>query len=552
VCSVSDPRTVSTPLDVFALGEVLRRYGIFEQWSPVLDGLQHGFDVGVKAAARGLETLMDPNHGSCHKDPQFISDYITSEIAAGRYSAGCTPQELASQIGPFRTSPLGLIPKSNSFRLIQDFSFPRDDPLRSSVNSFVNSDDFPTQWGTFDKAAAMILSLPDGCEAATFDISSAYRLTPVSPDQQWALCLFWDGKVYVDHAVPFGLASSAGVFGAVADMLVAIYEASKEFGPIIKWVDDFFVIRFPHQRSTEADFLTLTGDLGVPWNLKKLRSFSIIQRYLGFDWDLRLRTVSMPLHKLSACRELLAAWIAPGASFALHDAEALHGKLVYMSSLFRLIRPFLPSIIHFARSFKSSHSRLHPPSAMVKDLRWVVWLLSVLPPSAPLSYTEPEEVGWWGDASTSFGIGVVIGEFWAVWRWAPGFRPGPGSEFNIGWAEALAVELGLCLLLHLGPRVVRRSDHNHILVRSDNTGVVDTLKKGRSRSTEANKSLKRIHLLLASSGLVLCSRHVTSRDNISDALSRGDVTGFLAGCPGASEKVSLAPPVCLRSMLQSL
>ena len=41
----------------------------------------------------------------------------------------------------------------------------------------------------------MVLSLPEGCEAATFDISTAYRLTPVSPDQQWALCLFWDGKV---------------------------------------------------------------------------------------------------------------------------------------------------------------------------------------------------------------------------------------------------------------------------------------------------------------------------------------------------------------------
>jgi hypothetical protein len=34
----------------------------------------------------------------------------------------------------------------------------------------------------------------------------------------------WKGLVYVDRAVMFGLASSAGVFGAIADMLVAILQ----------------------------------------------------------------------------------------------------------------------------------------------------------------------------------------------------------------------------------------------------------------------------------------------------------------------------------------
>ena len=54
-------------------------------------------------------------------------------------------------------------------------------------------------------------------------ISAAYRLTPIHSDQQNSLCLLWNGKVYVDHAVMFGLSSSTGVFGTVADMLVDIY-----------------------------------------------------------------------------------------------------------------------------------------------------------------------------------------------------------------------------------------------------------------------------------------------------------------------------------------
>ena len=93
--------------------------------------------------------------------------------------------KLEGLIGPFRTSPLGLVPKphSSTFRLVQDWSFPRNDPDTQSVNSFINSDDFPTEWGTFSAASELILSLPPGCSSATFDISSAYRLVPVRPSQ---------------------------------------------------------------------------------------------------------------------------------------------------------------------------------------------------------------------------------------------------------------------------------------------------------------------------------------------------------------------------------
>jgi len=72
--------------------------------------------------------------------------------------------------------------------------------------------------------AELIISLPPCCVAATFNISAAYHFTPIHPNQQHALYIFWNGVVYVDRAIMFGLTSSAGVFGAIANMLVAIYE----------------------------------------------------------------------------------------------------------------------------------------------------------------------------------------------------------------------------------------------------------------------------------------------------------------------------------------
>ena len=413
------------------------------------------------------------NHNSSNLDPKFMSNYILAEQKVGRYSEGFHPKELERIIGPFCTAPLGLTlkPHTNTFRLIEDLSFPQNDPLIPSVNSGINSDDFPTTWGTFNKATALILSSPPGAEAATFDISAAYCLTPICPDQQHALCIYWNGTVYVDWAVMFGLASSAGVFGSIADMLVTIYKQAGFF-PIIKWVDDFLIIRLPGNAWSNEDFMDLTTQAGVPWSPTKLRQFALNQRYIGFDWDLPSKSVSLPTEKLSAIQSLLVSWEAPNSLFSEHCAASLHGKLVHISCIFPLIRPFLQLISGFAASFRSKRAKLLAPSAVRADISWTRYLLHDLPTSVPLSLPNPIDLGWWGDASTFFGIGVVIGTFWAVWKWAPCFFVGPGCDFDIGWAEAVAIELGLCLALDtklIGPSssIIRPT-----LVRSDNQGVL--------------------------------------------------------------------------------
>ena len=153
--------------------------------------------------------------------------------------------------------------------MIQDMSYPRDNPTTPLVNLGTDSDNFPTAWGSFDQTVALVLSLPPGCLAATFDISTTYHITPVHPDQQQHLCMLWKDHVYVDRAVMFGLSSSAGVFGSIGDMLVAIYEKASFF-PLLKWVDDFFVICLLDQSWMEEEFMGLTGVFSVPWSPKKI------------------------------------------------------------------------------------------------------------------------------------------------------------------------------------------------------------------------------------------------------------------------------------------
>ncbi|VDC01640.1 unnamed protein product [Peniophora sp. CBMAI 1063] len=501
---------VVTPIDANAVEQVLTRLGLLDKWKHVVSSLRSGFDTGVDTIVSA--TILARNHASALTHSSAIDAHIAAEQAAGRYSRGFSPQELEDVLGgPFRTSPLGAVPKPNShkIRVVQDYSWsPNSDT--PSVNEPIDVDQFPTQFDDFDIVSGLILSLPPGAEAAAFDITAAYRITPIRPDQQHVLCIFWRDLVYLDFAASFGLSSSCGIFGAIADMLVDIYKASG-FTHVVKWVDDFFAVRLPGESWTEDDFMELTRTLGVPWSIDKLKRFAVIQRFIGFVWHLSDKTVALPEEKLEALLALIRSWQEPDARFSQHDSESLHGKLVHASCIFRLIRPFLRSISLFASRFRSRHARLRVPGPLLADLGWVLEIVAVSPVCRPLALPDVSDIQWWGDASTSFGIGVSVGGFWDAWSYAPGVIVGPKKAYDIGWAEALAVELGLRMADHHGILDRLPANASRIRVLSDNTGVVTVLTKGRSRSANTNEVLKRIYLHLARRGLSLVPDWVSGR-----------------------------------------
>lgn len=59
--------------------------------------------------------------------------------------------------------------------------------------------------------------------------------------------------------------------------------------------------------------------------------------------------------------------------------------------------------------------------------------------------TIAEEIGWVGDASSSFGIGILIKKSWACFELVKGWQELDLSEGkrSIAWAETVAIRLGL-------------------------------------------------------------------------------------------------------------
>ena len=149
------------------------------------------------------------------------------------------------------------------------------------------------------------------------------------------------------------------------------------------------------------------------------------------------------------------------------------------SCIFKLIRSFLCSLAHFAHIFRTPRAKLAPPPrAVIADLSWVWFIVSISPTAMPLACQTPLDIGWWGDASSSFGIRVVVNDHWVAWKWAPGIKVGPGLDFDINWAEAIAVELGLRLAIHL--RATNGLCNRQIIAHSDNQGIVAVVNRGHS------------------------------------------------------------------------
>ena len=164
----------------------------FNIFSDVPIGMCFGFDMGVHTPPS--YTYTPPNHKSALLYPDHVLSLIHNELSFGRYSGPFSQSRLEFFIGPFRTSPLGTVPKTVSsleHRIVQDLSFPRNNPNFTSVNDQINIDDFRCDWGTFNEVRNIVINVPEGSEAATLDVDSAFRCCPITPSQQCNFIVHW-------------------------------------------------------------------------------------------------------------------------------------------------------------------------------------------------------------------------------------------------------------------------------------------------------------------------------------------------------------------------
>lgn len=139
----------------------MTKYSLMSQFEFLLMGFVEGFHQGIpEHSIQDLRWYCLPNHSSAVKSIDKIERNIEKEVLAGRMFGPYSKEEVFNNLGFFRTSPLGAVENGNgSFRPIDNFSFPKNDPLIPLVNYFVDKMEFETTWDVFKVVALFFRNL---------------------------------------------------------------------------------------------------------------------------------------------------------------------------------------------------------------------------------------------------------------------------------------------------------------------------------------------------------------------------------------------------------
>ena len=252
--------------------------------------------------------------------------------------------------------------------------------------------------------------------------------------------------------------------------------------PLIQVSLSFYASRFLGHN----DFKTSLTTTNTPGNAT----------FIGLTWDLVQRHVYLPDQKRMKFLRRVQTFIASfnHQKCTLHDIDKIHGSLCYLTVVYLGWR-----------------SRL----ASLSNLRWWEDVLSKedfyrqLTPRGPAS-----NLCIYTDASTSWGIGVIIDGRWKAFRLSDNWKT---EGRGICWLETLGVEFVVYLLEAMG------ISNCQVTIHSDNQGTIGSMGKRRSPNYHINLSIRRSYSVLLARSITPSLVYVASADNPADPISRGEL-----------------------------
>ena len=494
----------------------------------ICTGLRQGFRIGfsrTKPLRRATRNML-----SATQHPEPVAEYLAKELRLNR------------MLGPFvddiksvHVSRFGVIPKGHGtgkWRLITDLSHPSG----SSVNDGIDPNLCSLHYTSVEDVATVAAQLGRGALLAKIDIESAYRLIPVHPGDRWLLGMKWEGRLYVDPMLPFGLRSSAKIFNAVAD---ALEWRLKAVGvPYVHhYLDDFVVLGAPGSdecpRALEKLLFTCS-DLGIPLAAHKSEGPASSITFLGIVIDTLAGELRLPAEKLNRIRTLLVDW-GDKKSCTRKDLESLIGHLSHACKVIRPGRSFLRRMIDLLHHSGSAH-HIRLNRSFRSDLQWwrafaTTWNgISYLATNASSQFAS--------DASGTWGCGAWHGSSWFQWQWGVLSR-----NLDIAVKELLPI---LLAVLIWGPAWRGQS----VLCYCDNQAVVAILRSRSCKQQGLMHMLRCLFFIEAAHNFKLVATHISSgENNVTDDLSRDNLHSFFSKVPTASRNQEHVPETAVELLL---
>ena len=499
----------------------------------LMRGIKEGFRIGFKPAAVQLKARKT-NMLSALDHPGVVTAYIKEEVQANRmHLVGPVNETLAKSI---HCSPFGVIPKKNKpdrWRLILDLSSPDG----QSVNDGIAKDLASLAYISVDDVVAVIRKAGKGALLGKMDIKQAYRNVPVSAVDRQYLGMQWEGQVFIDGVLPFGLRSAPLIFTALAD---AFEWVLKQEGTrwIFHYIDDFITIGEPDSEECALNMgriERISNELGLPIEEKKTEGPSTCLTFLGIELDTRVMEIRLPDSKLTQLKQVLSDWRGKKA-VRKRELLSLIGTLSHACKVVRSGRTFLRHLITLSTGAKRLDHFIRLSRCARSDIEWWhmyskgwngVSMMSVVEKINP-------KVSLTTDASGSWGCGGFSSNQWFSLKWSAN-----AVSLHITVKELLPITIAAGLW---GPQWRGQS----VQVWCDNEAVVAIINQGTSRDLEAMHLVRCLAFIMAKCEFFLFATHIKGQHNkIADALSRNNMSLFKSLYPQAQPAPTDIPTALL-------
>ena len=477
----------------------------------IVKGIRSGFRIGFDY--RNTCWSKKRNMKSAVENPQVVHNYLEEECKAGRVVGPLCPGEY-----PFvHTSSFGVIPKSTpgKWRLIVDLWSPEG----GSVNDGIRESWCSLTYATVDDAIRGIVSNGKGALLIKVDIRSAYRVVQIYPDDRWFIGMLWDGSLFVDAALPFGLRSAPKIFMALADAAEWIVR-QRGINFVIHYLDDFLKVTSPDGYQGEHALRILLESferLGLPVAWDKLEGPSTCLTFLGFQLDSSRWEVRLPRSKLEATRQEVSRWVERRTG-TRRELESIVGKLAHAS---RVVRPGMRHLFELLSGISKAHHHVCLGVAARSDLLWWYTFMAQWNGIGMITHPCGATVDIWSDASGSYGCRALCPTLsrWFQLEWArTKVVSGVGEDHSITWMELLPIVLSSVILgaALRGQRVT---------VHCDNAGAVAVVNSGYSRVHGIMHLLRCLFFIRAYYEFSVQAVHVKGVNNVwADAISRNNAS----------------------------
>ena len=530
--------TINSPLDWAQWESCLVGHPDRAYREYLVNGIREGFRVGYDYSGGLAIRSSSSNMLSAREKPEVIREYLAKECSEGRVFGPLDQSQF-----PFvHTSPFGVIPKGSSgkWRLIVDMSAPEG----ASINDGISASASSLSYVSVVDAVRSITALGQGALLAKIDIKSAYRNVPIHPDDRWLMGMTWEGALYIDTTLPFGLRSAPKIFTALADAAEWIIRQTG-VGFIIHYLDDFLVAGAPGSSECAAALSTMRDvfqRLGFPIAVEKLEGPTPCLEFLGFELDSQAMKVRLSPTKLRELQTLVHQWVGK-KTCERRELESLVGKLAHASRVVKPGRTFMRRMFELLGGARRPYHHIRLNLSFRSDLLWWDCFLSSWNGCRMIPADQAQALHIWTDASGHYGCGAFDP---TTKRWIQLAWPSSYSD------EALRLGGESITLKELFPVVLacavwgRDFANSGVIVHCDNLGAVSLVNSGYSRVSHIMQLLRCLFFIRAYYQIDLGATHIPGVENtLADAISRNNLPLLFSQVPGTVGQQSPVSPALL-------